>query len=185
MTSRSRLTAMRPAVLFAFLFACVAATTTAPTPAQAGVLKQGDRAAELDVAVDAAGKSVKLSRFKGKWVLITAGASWCKPCAKELPAWDKVAASYKNKITFVSLTLDDDIKDGKKFQKKLGLKNMVVVYMPADNSSAAARYGSDTMPSTFIIDPNGIVKHVHKGFEERDPNGEMKKLRATLDKLVK
>jgi len=177
MTWRGRLTTMRLVVVLALLFAA--------QPAFAGVLKVGDRAAELDVAVDNAGKSVKLSKFKGKWLLVTAGAGWCKPCAKELPAWDKVAADYKEKVTFVSLTLDDDIKDGKKFQKKLGLKNMVVVFMPAESSSAAARYGSETMPTTFIIDPNGVVKHVHKGFEDRDASGEQKKLRAALDKLLK
>lgn len=182
MSRRARLTIMRLVLLFAV--AC-ATTTATVQPASAGVLKQGDRAADFDVAVDANGKPVKLAHFKGKWILITAGASWCKPCAKELPTWDRVAADYKTKITFISLTIDDDISDGKKFQKKLGLKNMRVVYMPADKSSAAARYGSDTMPSTFIVDPNGVVKHVHKGFAERDVGGEMKKLKSVLDKLVK
>ena len=177
MTRATRLNHMRLAVLLVLAFA----TSTA----HADVLKVGDRAAELDVAVNDANKAVKLSQFKGKWLLVTAGAGWCKPCAKELPTWDKVAADYKDKITFISLTLDDDIKDGKKFQKKMALKNMVVVYMPAEKSSAAARYGADTMPTTFIIDPNGVVKHVHKGFEERDAGGEAKKLKATLAKLLK
>ena len=153
--------------------------------AGADVLAKGDRAAELDVAVDASGKPAKLARYKGKWLVITAGAGWCKPCAKELPTWDKVAPAYKDKVTFISLTLDDDIADGKKFQKKMSLKNMVVLYMPGDQSSAAARYGAATMPSTFIIDPQGVVRHVHAGFAERDPAGETKKLRAALDALIK
>ena len=177
MTGRRRLTLMRFAVALAVLFTSHVAF--------ADVLKVGDRAAELDVAVDASGKPVKLSKWKGKWLLVTAGAGWCKPCAKELPTWDKVAGEYKDKITFVSLTLDDDIDDGKKFQKKMALKNMVVVYMPAEDSAAAARYGSATMPSSFIIDPQGVVRHVHAGFAERDAAGEAKKLRATLGKLVK
>jgi peroxiredoxin len=177
MTGYPRLIAMR------LVFALAVLLTS--QVAFADVLKVGDRAAELDVAVDAAGKSVKLSRWKGKWLLITAGAGWCKPCAKELPTWDKVAGDYKDKITFVSLTLDDSIADGKKFQKRMGLKNMVVVYMPAEKSSAAARYGSATMPSSFIVDPQGVVRHVHAGFAERDASGEAKKLRATLGKLVK
>jgi thiol-disulfide isomerase/thioredoxin len=176
MSPRARLTTMRLAVVFALLFTSQVAF--------AGVLKVGDRFAELDVGVDESGKAVKLGKFKGKWILVTAGAGWCKPCAKELPTWDKVAASYKDKVVFVSLTLDDDIDDGKKFQKKMGLKNMVVVYLPSDKSTAAARYGSDTMPTTFVIDPNGVVKHVHKGFDERDASGESKKLKAALDKLT-
>lgn len=179
MTRPGRLLPMRSLVLGLF------ALLLAASPAAADVLKVGDHAAEFDVAVDGAGKAVKLARLKGKWVLVTAGAGWCKPCAKELPTWDKVAADYKGKVTFISLTLDDDIADGKKFQKKLGLKNMMVVYMPAEKSGASARYGSATMPSTFIIDPHGIVRHVHAGFAERDASGEAKKLRGVLTKLVK
>jgi len=177
MTLARRLTTMRLVLAIAVLFAVETAF--------AGPLKVGDRAAEFDVAVDQAGKTVKLAKFRGKWLLVTAGAGWCKPCAKELPTWDKVAAEYKDKVTFVSLTLDDDIADGKKFQKKMALKNMVVVYMPAENSSAAARYGSATMPSSFIIDPQGVVRHVHAGFAERDASGEAKKLKGILAKLVK
>jgi len=172
-----RLTTMRLAVALALLFVSHTAF--------ADVLKVGDRAAELDVAVDANGKSVKLAKFKGKWLLVTAGAGWCKPCAKELPTWDKVAGDYKDKVTFVSLTLDDDIDDGKKFQKKMNLKNMVVVYLPAEKSGVSARYGSATMPSSFVIDPQGVVRHVHAGFAERDASGESKKIRAALDKLLK
>jgi peroxiredoxin len=67
----------------------------------------------------------------------------------------------------------------------MGPKNMVVVYMPAEKSGTAARYGSATMPSSFIVDPQGVVRHVHAGFAERDASGEAKKLRGTLDKLVK
>ena len=177
MTPARRLNGMRFVVAFALLFISQTAF--------ADVLKVGDRAAEFDVAVDGSGKSVKLGKFKGKWLLVTAGAGWCKPCAKELPTWDKVAGDYKDKVTVVSLTLDDDIDDGKKFQKKMGLKNMMVVYMPSEKSSSAARYGASTMPSSFVIDPQGVVRHVHAGFAERDASGEAKKLKSTLDKLVK
>lgn len=176
---------MRPAPRLKGMRLLALAILLTATTASADVLKVGDRAAELDVAVDDGGKAVKLSKWKGKWILVTAGAGWCKPCAKELPTWDKVAADYKDKITFVSLTLDDDIKDGKKFQKKLGLKNMVVVYLPAEKSGVAARYGAATMPSTYIIDPNGVVKDVHAGFDDRDASGESKRLKSTLDKLLK
>ena len=176
MTPRARLTTMRLVLVLAILFAGTAS---------ADVLKVGDRAAELDVAVDAGGKAIKLKSFKDKWVLVTAGAGWCKPCAKELPTWDKVAADYKDKVVFISLTLDNDVSDGKKFQKKMNLKNMVVAYMPEEKSGVAARYGAATMPSTFVIDPQGVVRHVHAGFAERDAGGESKKLKKALDALVK
>jgi len=153
--------------------------------AQADVLKVGDRLAELDVAVDARGKGFKLKAYRQKWILVTVGAEWCKPCAKELPTWDKLAGELKDKITFIAIGIDDEIADAKRFHKKLKLKNMTLVYLPAAKSGVVASYGSDTMPTTFIADKSGVVRVVKKGFEEGDQGGELKKMRAQLEKLVK
>ena len=155
------------------------------TPAHADVLKVGDRLAELDVAVDANGKPFKLKAFKGKWILVTVGADWCKPCAKELPTWDKLAGELKGKVVFVAVDIDDDIEVGKHFHDKLKLRHMVRAYMPSDKSGVAGNYGSDHMPSTFVADGQGIVRLVREGFEAGDADGEYKKFKDALAKLVK
>jgi thiol-disulfide isomerase/thioredoxin len=175
MTGRRRLTAMR-AVL-------IAVGLLLAGPAFADELKVGDRLAELDTAVDAAGKPFKLKPIKG-WRVITFGASWCKPCAKELPAWDKIAPEWKNKVTFIAVDLDSDIQTGKDFHKKLKLKNMMLVYLSPD-SAIAAKYGSDHMPTTVLADPQGVIRYIRGGFEKGDVDGEVKKMKETLAKLVK
>jgi thiol-disulfide isomerase/thioredoxin len=154
-------------------------------PAAAQVLNVGDKLAELDVAKDEGNRSFKLKSLKGKWLVVTVGASWCKPCKKELPTGDKMAANMKDKAVFVAINADNDVKDGKKFNKTLNLKSMKLVYLPADKSAVVARYGSDTMPTTFVIDPNGVVKFRKDGFQERDPDGEYKKFRGELAKLIR
>ena len=184
MSHRPRLTLMRSLSSFV-LGATAAVLAFAATPARADVLKVGDRLAELDIAKDAADKSFKLKPYKGKWLLVTVGAEWCKPCAKELPTWDKLAGELKDKVVFVAIGIDDDPAAAKRFHKKLKLKNMKLVYMPADKSGVVASYGSDTMPTTFIADKQGVVRVVKKGFEEGDQGGELKKMRAQLEKLVK
>lgn len=171
---------MQGAVLAAF-----AASLVGVGAAHADTLKVGDRLAELDVAVDAAGKPVRLKSFHDKWVVVTIGANWCKPCAKELPTWDKLAGELKGKVVFVALDIDEDIATGKKFHDKLKLQNMERVYMPAEKSGAAASYGASGMPSTFVGDGKGIVRYVHAGFEPGDADGEYKKLKAKLEELVK
>ena len=178
MTLAARPTAMLRALAILFVLALSAGS------ASAQALKVGDRLAELDIAVDGAGKSFKLKSYKGKWVLVTVGAEWCKPCAKELPAWDKLAPEFKDKITFVAINIDDNIDDGKKFNKKLKLTNLTLVYMPADKSAVVAKYGSDNMPTTFVADPQGVVRYVKAGFEKGDAGGETKKMRAQLQKLL-
>jgi thiol-disulfide isomerase/thioredoxin len=176
MTTARRLTAMRAVVV-----ACLLAIAG---PASADTLRVGDKLAELDVGVDVGGKPFKLRSIKGKWVLVTVGASWCKPCAKELPTWDKLAGVLGDKITFVAVNIDNEVDAGKKFTQRLKIKNMKVVYMPADKSAVAERYGSDTMPTTFVAE-SGVVKYVKPKFEDKDADGEYKKMRAKLEALMK
>lgn len=151
----------------------------------ADTLKIGDHLAELDIAVDAGGKPFKLKALKGHWVMVTVGASWCGPCAKELPAWDKLAPDWKGKVNFVAVDLDDAVDDGKKFHKKLKLGNMTLVYLPSDKSAVAATYGADHMPTTVLADPQGVVRYIRGGFEKGDVDGEVSKMKDQLGKLVK
>jgi thiol-disulfide isomerase/thioredoxin len=177
MSLAARLSRMRLAILGVLALALSAA------PANADILKVGDKLAELDIAVDGSGKSFKLKSLKDKWVVITIGASWCKPCKEELPTWDKMAGLLGDKVVFVAINADNKIADGKKFNEKLKLKNMKLVYLPADKSATVERYGSDTMPTTFVADGKGVVRFVKNGFSERDKDGEYKKFRAKLSDL--
>jgi thiol-disulfide isomerase/thioredoxin len=179
--------AMRPTAMRALLVPLVAAFTLigAAGAARGDVLKVGDRLAELDVATDAGGKPIKLKSFRGKWVVLTVGADWCKPCAKELPTWDRLAGELKGKVVFVAVDIDDEIDVGKKFHDKLKIKHMVRAYMPSDKSGVAGNYGSDHMPSTFVADDKGVVRMVREGFEAGDADGEYKKFKDALGKLVK
>jgi thiol-disulfide isomerase/thioredoxin len=111
--------------------------------------------------------------------------NWCKPCAKELPTWDKLAGELKGKVVFVAVDIDDEIDTGKKFHDKLKLRNMVRAYMPSEKSGVAASYGSDHMPSTFVADGQGVVRLVREGFEAGDADGEYRKFKDALAKLVK
>jgi len=182
--SSSVLASVRP-VWVAAAVAFVAFALVAAGAARADVLKVGDRLAELDVATDAGGKPVKLKAYKGKWLVVTVGADWCKPCAKELPTWDRLAGEMKGKAVFIAVDIDDDLEVGKKFHDRLRLRNMVRVYLPSERSGVVASYGSDHMPSTFVADGQGVVRLVREGFEAGDADGEYKKFKDALVKLVK
>ncbi|MEP6861531.1 MAG: TlpA disulfide reductase family protein [Deltaproteobacteria bacterium] len=155
----------------------------ASATASADELKVGDRLAELDTATDAGGHAFRVKATKG-WKMLTFGASWCKPCAKELPAWDGIAPDYKGKVEFVAVDLDSDKDTGKTFHKKLKLHNMHLVYLSPD-SAVAAKYGSDHMPTTVLADPDGVIRYIRGGFEKGDVDGEVKQMKAQIAKLVK
>ena len=178
MTGLVRLTGMR--VLPLLLVAAAA------MPAHADVVKAGDRLPELDIAVDVNGKPAKLKALaRGKWVMVTVGAEWCKPCAKELPAWDKLAPEWAGKVVFIAVDLDNKIDDGKHFHESLKLKNLVRVYLPEEKSAVVGSYGAAHMPTTVLADPKGVVRYVRGGFEKGDVDGEVKAMREQLQKLVK
>jgi thiol-disulfide isomerase/thioredoxin len=144
----------------------------------------GSRAPEFDTSAKTSkGKKFRLKKLRGTWVAVTFGASWCKPCKDELPAWDKLAAGYKGQVTFVAVNIDNDKKKGEKFIKKMKLRNLTVVYSPESKTTTADSYvgGDDPkFPTTFLIDPNGVIRHVHREYHK----GDAKKLGAKLDDLL-
>jgi peroxiredoxin len=142
--------------------------------------KRGDRAKEFVNVKTASGKRIKLKSYRGKWVVITFGASWCDPCEKELPAWEKLAKKYKKKgVVFIAVNIDTDKKEGKKFMKKAKLKAMKAGYEP--EGATVENYDPSKMPTTFVIGPKGLIRHVHHEYHP----GDAKKLSKTLDKLIK
>lgn len=175
MTRFLRRTTMRAAIVAMFVVGSAAA--------HADSLKVGDRLAELETAVDGSGRAFRIKATKG-WKMLTFGASWCKPCAKELPAWDGIAPDYKGKVQFIAVNLDSDQSTGKAFHKKLKLRNMALVYLNPD-SAVAAKYGSDHMPTTVLADPDGVIRYIRGGFEKGDVSGEVDKMKEQIGKLVK
>lgn len=160
------------------------APIVAPSPAWADGATVGARAPEFDAGAKTdKGKKFRLKALRGRWVLVTFGASWCKPCKDELPAWDKLAKQYKGKVSFVAVNIDNDKKKGAKFVSKLKLRNMTIVYSPESSTGTADAYvgGDDPkFPTTFVIDPKGVVRHVHPTYYK----GDEKKLAAKLDELL-
>jgi cytochrome c-type biogenesis protein len=163
------------------LAALAAISIVASSPAARAGVKEGDHFVELDGAKTADGKTFKLKTMSGHWVLYSFGAKWCGPCHKELPAWDKLAPKYAGKVLFVAVNINNDPSEGKQFVDSLKIKHMLAVFLPADKSAALEQYDPDHMPSTFVIDPSGIVRYVEFGYDKGDED----KLAAKLDELVK
>ncbi len=169
------------AVTFTVVALLVGGVVVPAPQAFAGQAKVGSRASEFDSsAKDARGKRFRLKAYRGKWIAVTFGGSWCKPCKKELPAWDGVAKKYAGRITFVAVNIDDSVDAGKKFMKALKVKHMTVVYSPQESTNTAGHYDPDTFPTTFLIDPKGVIRHVHEGYRD----GDVGRLQQQLDKFL-
>jgi thiol-disulfide isomerase/thioredoxin len=161
--------------------AAAVAIIALPTAPAAAEVNRGDRAPELENAKLATGGKFRLREHRGKWVALTFGGSWCKPCKKELPAWDKLAAKYRGRVLFVAVNIDLDPAKGKKFLDGLKVAQMTRVYMPENRTTSVDSYDPGTFPSTFLVDPNGVVRVVHKGYA----SGDEAAMARQIDALIK
>lgn len=105
-------------------------------------------------------RPVKLSDFRGKYLLIDFWASWCGPCRQENPNLVKAYAQYKDK-GFEILGVSLDNKNGKKAWlaaiEKDGLTWPQVSDLKYWNNEVARMYGIRAVPSNYLIDPKGII----------------------------
>ncbi|MBM3414230.1 MAG: TlpA family protein disulfide reductase [Bacteroidetes bacterium] len=104
------------------------------------------------------GDSIALSQFRGKVVLLDFWASWCGPCRVANKHLVKIYPNYRNKnIIFLSVSLDEKPIDWLNAVKKDKLSWVQLIDKKAWNSSVAAAWDVDSLPSTFLIDQEGNV----------------------------
>lgn len=129
--------------------------------AQANKMKGliGQTAPELSLP-DPNGKEVKLSSFRGKYVLIDFWASWCKPCREENPTVVKAYNKFKDKnFTILGVSLD---RPGQKDEwMKAVMKDNLTWTQVSDlmfwNSPVVQLYGIEGIPYNVLVDPDGKI----------------------------
>jgi len=117
-------------------------------------------------------KSISLSSFKGKYVLLDFWASWCGPCRKEFPYIKEAYAQYKSKglvVVGYSLDTEEDRDKWLAVIKKDGLTWTNVSDLKGFEGEQVDHYGIDAIPFNLLIDPQGkiIAKNLRgPGLEE-------------------
>ena len=107
---------------------------------------------------DVNGKPVSLSSLRGKYVLIDFWASWFGTCRAENPNVVKAFNAYKAKgFTVLGVSLDQDKAKWLEAIKKDGLAWTHVSDLKYWNNEVAVKFGIQSIPANFLIDPNGVI----------------------------
>jgi thiol-disulfide isomerase/thioredoxin len=123
-------------------------------------------------------QNLDLNQYKGKVLYVDFWASWCGPCAKSFPFMNEMHQQLKDQgLQIVAVNLDENADDAKAFLAKYPASFTVMV----DASKQCAKdFDVKAMPSSYLIDRNGVVQHVHLGFRP----GEAQELRTLVEKLL-
>ncbi len=105
-----------------------------------------------------------LAQYENKVVYLDFWASWCGPCRKSFPWINAMQEKYKDKgLVVIGINLDADIEKAKQFLKKTPAQFRL---FSDPNGALAEKYKLIGMPSSFVLDSNGEVRHRHVGFKK-------------------
>lgn len=124
--------------------------------------------------------AVTLSELRGDIVYVDFWASWCAPCLRSLPEVNELYERYQDQgFSVVAITIDDPVEDALDFL--LDLEKPLAYHVVLDQAAEIMdQYAVVGMPTSFLIDRQGTVRMVHKGFRDGDTQLLEQKLTALL-----
>ncbi len=109
------------------------------------------------------GENLRLSEYRGDVVMINFWATWCGPCRQEMPLLDQLYTRYERVgFSLLGVNIDDDSSRALDMMKELGVSFPVLFDARKEVSQL---YNVDAMPVTVLVDREGNVRYVHKGYK--------------------
>jgi peroxiredoxin len=108
------------------------------------------------------GENIKLSELRGEVVMINFWASWCAPCRQEMPLLEVLYEKYGDLgFVLLGINVEEDSTKADELLKEIPV-TFPVLY---DNKNEVTKlYNVVAMPSTVIIDRDGKMRFLHRGY---------------------
>ena len=138
----------------------IACTLLASTPALAA--QEGQPVPAVSAPRLGGAGTVELPALKGRVVYVDFWASWCVPCRLSMPTLDALHRKHGVRgFTVVGVNKDATAADAERFLKRTPVGFTLV----SDAGDALAKaFDVKAMPSGYLVDRKGVVRHVHRGF---------------------
>jgi len=108
------------------------------------------------------GPNLRLQEQRGQVVMINFWATWCGPCREEMPHLSRLYDKYRpSGFTVFAINIDEEPQKAARLAKQLGMRFPVLL----DTDKKVSRlYDLSAMPSTVLIDRDGRVRYLHRGY---------------------
>ncbi len=117
---------------------------------------------------DIQGKSVTLSEYKGKVVLLDFWATWCPPCRKEIPGYVELYNTYKSRgLVVIGVSMDEDAPDVKSFAAQMKMNYPILLGFGREDDLKPA-FGELPLPTSFVIARDGRICARHDGLTAKE-----------------
>lgn len=142
------------------------------TPQNENQQQNGENAPSLApdfTVLDANGKEVKLSDFRGKPVVVNFWATWCGYCVKEMPAFEEVYQQMGSDIHFLMINVTDGVQETvDKASAFIADSGYTFPVYYDTQYSATLTYGAYSLPMTFFFDAEGYAIAQATGAIDKD-----------------
>ncbi|MDV2686416.1 thiol-disulfide oxidoreductase ResA [Alkalihalophilus lindianensis] len=124
------------------------------------VIRTGDKSINF-ILEDLEGQYYNLYELEGKGVFINFWGTYCPECVKEMPLMDQMYQEYKSKgIEVLAINVGETQVAVERFTNRLGLSFPILIDY---RSEVVDAYGISPLPTTVLIDENGIIVDVYTG----------------------
>ncbi len=131
------------------------------------------------------GRTVDLTQYRGRVVVLSFGATWCPPCREELPTLQKVADQYAGRpVAFFWVSIDEPEVSNQQLRQFVARLGVRLPVLRDPEASILQEFKTDGVPALLILDLNGEpIGPPHVGFS--DPESYVNELTKTLNALLK